>query len=372
MSRFSLFVLLLPFASLAFSADGPPEPTAKPLLRAVDLKCGEAAEVELCNGAKVRVKLLELKETTDSLRQAVREARVQVEVDGQTAWLTSANYQLAASPWPACRSTARSPRGRWPTASSERVGPGERRPAAAVARRLAAGAAGHVRLSGQAAVVRQFHADGQRAVLRRRRRATRRSQQIYYHYGLDFGGCGGHDRGRGRDRRAGRLGRQRDVCPATRTRPSRRATTWSTCSTPGAGTTATATSQSIDRAIRPGVTVQAGAAARACWARKGGSGGWTHLHFDIYCRQPSGKWGCQEAYAFAWEAYQQQYEPKLSPSPGRTTWRARRKGDARRQPSWSADGRIAAYQWTFTDGTTADGPRVERAYHDGPATTARC
>jgi len=40
--------------------------------------------------------------------------------------------------------------------------------------------------------------------------------------------------------------------------------------------------------------------------KEGGSGGWSHLHFDIQSRQPSGKWGTQEAYAFAWEAYRQE------------------------------------------------------------------
>ena len=45
--------------------------------------------------------------------------------------------------------------------------------------------------------------------------------------------------------------------------------------------------------------------------KEGGSGGWSHLHFDIKCKQPSGMWGIQNAYAFAWEAYQRQYKPKI-------------------------------------------------------------
>ena len=32
--------------------------------------------------------------------------------------------------------------------------------------------------------------------------------------------------------------------------------------------------------------------------KEGGSGGWTHLHFDITKRQPSGLWGIEEGYAF--------------------------------------------------------------------------
>jgi len=36
--------------------------------------------------------------------------------------------------------------------------------------------------------------------------------------------------------------------------------------------------------------------------KEGGSGGWAHLHFEIKARQPSGKYGTEEGYAFLWEA----------------------------------------------------------------------
>ena len=44
--------------------------------------------------------------------------------------------------------------------------------------------------------------------------------------------------------------------------------------------------------------------------KEGGSGGWSHLHFDITSRQPSGLWGIQEGYAFLWEAYQREQKPQ--------------------------------------------------------------
>ncbi len=53
-----------------------------------------STDVGLCDGTEVQVKLLDLKETRDSLRDAVRNARVQVEIDGQKVWLMSANYNL--------------------------------------------------------------------------------------------------------------------------------------------------------------------------------------------------------------------------------------------------------------------------------------
>jgi hypothetical protein len=65
-----------------------------PLMRTVDIDLGRSQQVELADGRRVAVKLLELKESRDSVRNAVREARVLVDVDGQPIWLTSANYQL--------------------------------------------------------------------------------------------------------------------------------------------------------------------------------------------------------------------------------------------------------------------------------------
>ncbi len=71
------------------------QPTeSQPLLRVVDLNVGESQSVQLCDGREVSVKLLDLQQRRDPFRQAVREARVTVSVDGQTAELTSATYHL--------------------------------------------------------------------------------------------------------------------------------------------------------------------------------------------------------------------------------------------------------------------------------------
>jgi hypothetical protein len=45
--------------------------------------------------------------------------------------------------------------------------------------------------------------------------------------------------------------------------------------------------------------------------KEGGSGGWSHLHFEIFGRQLSDKWGVIEGYAFLWEAYLLEQKPKL-------------------------------------------------------------
>src|SRR5262245_48104933 len=97
--------------------------------------------------------------------------------------------------------------------------------------------------------------------------------------------------------------------------------------------------------------------------KEGNSGGWSHLHFDITSKQPSGRYGIQEGYALLWESYQRQYSPKLIAvaRPHHFIYTGQKVTlDAGR--SWSADGKIAKYEWTFTDGGTATGSTIERKY----------
>lgn len=76
------------------AAAAPPKPTLPEPMRTVDLNVGESQEVELPGGKKVAVRLLDLRETRDRLRDAVRLAEVKVEVAGQPVTLVSANYRL--------------------------------------------------------------------------------------------------------------------------------------------------------------------------------------------------------------------------------------------------------------------------------------
>src|SRR6185503_18945115 len=68
--------------------------SALPLFRVIDLNRGEAARVRLSDGQDVQVKLLEVQETRDPVRSAVREAAVTVEIDGKNITLRSGNYHL--------------------------------------------------------------------------------------------------------------------------------------------------------------------------------------------------------------------------------------------------------------------------------------
>src|SRR3954469_9742695 len=62
--------------------------------------------------------------------------------------------------------------------------------------------------------------------------------------------------------------------------------------------------------IKPGAEVKMGQSI-GLLGKEGGSGGWSHLHFDIFAKQPSGKWGIIDGYAFLWEANLHERQPKL-------------------------------------------------------------
>ncbi|MCK4967170.1 peptidoglycan DD-metalloendopeptidase family protein, partial [bacterium] len=119
---------------------------------------------------------------------------------------------------------------------------------------------------------------------------------------------------------------------------------------------------SIDPAVKPGAMVSMGQKI-GILGKEGSSGGWAHLHFVIKCKQPSGKWGDEEGYAFLWESYINQFNPAVIAvarphqvaAVGQTVTLDGRK-------SRSIKGEITIYEWTLTDGTTAAGPTAEQVY----------
>ncbi len=337
----------------------PPEPTIEPLVRVVDLELGQSREVELCDGKKVHVKLLDLKETIGSVRGAVREARVHVEIDGRSAWLTSANYELPKTvgnvriDCPITRGYLQnSNREAWGLEKDARLrlwpaGSPLIRPGSFVYPVKQRWFASATQMANEPCYVDA----GERPTVRK----------IYYHYGLDFGGAEGLV----------------EVVAAT----DGLVVSARTEKLPGYDQTPVQPRydvvyivdhrgwhyryshfESIDEAIRPGRKIRAGERL-GLLGKEGGSGGWTHLHFGVSCRQPSGKWGSQEAYAFAWEAYLRQYDPQLIAvaRPHHVIFTGEEiELDATR--CWSAEAKIDRYEWTFTDGTTATGPKVRRTY----------
>src|ERR1019366_6500355 len=115
----------------------------------------------------------------------------------------------------------------------------------------------------------------------------------------------------------------------------------------------------IDPAVRPGARIALGQKLGVL-GKEGGSGGWSHLHFDISARQPSGVWGIEEGYAFLWQAYQQEHPRELAAvaRPHALVW----AGQKVTLDGSRSHGHGLRYEWTFTEGGSANGDRVERTY----------
>jgi hypothetical protein len=335
-------------------------PTRTALVRAVDLDLNEAKEVRLADGTRVTVKLLRVDETRDALRDAVRQALVKVELNGASLVLTSATYHLPvaiAGVQVDCPITqghvANSSEGNawgllknarlrlWPAASPW-IEPGT-----FVYPLKQRWFASYTQMANEPSFV-----DGGEAPS---------NKKIYYHYGLDSGGAEGIV-----DVVAATAGRVissgNEVLPGYDDSPVKPRYDVVYVLDDRGWYYRYSHLQIIHPAVRPGVPIRLGQNV-GILGKEGGSGGWSHLHFDITSRQPSGLWGIQEGYAFLWEAFQREYAPKIVAvaRPHHLLF-AGENVVLDGSKSWSASGKLARYDWTFTDGTTSSGPVVQRTY----------
>lgn len=352
-----LLTIVLSAATVGYAK--PPEPTRPVAHRAVDLMLGESAEIVFANGAKASVKLLDLQEKTDAMSKAVREAKVQVTVNGETVWLRSANYNLpviAGGVQIDCPITkgynANSTADSWALEKDARL-----RLWPAGSPWIEPGTFVYPVKQRWFATMTQFsneptYVDGGDRPDRKK---------IYYHNDLDFGGCEGLvEVVAATDALIVSVGDKiADGYIGTPVRPRYDVVyalddrgwyyRYSHLHT-------------IDAAIQLGTRVKMGQRIGVL-GKEGASGGWSHLHFGIKSRQPSGKWGTEEAYAFAWEAYGREYKPTvIAVARPHHFIRAGETITLDAAKSWSADGKIERFDWSFTDGTTAEGAKIERRY----------
>lgn len=335
-------------------ADEKPE---DPLVRVIDLAVGEEAVVKLHDGSVATVKLLNLKEERDPIRDAVRISEVTVSVNGEQAVLKSGMYNLPrtvggvqidcsitkgynSNGTPEFWGLDKDARLRlWP-ADSPLLPPGAL--IYPVKQRWFASATwfDNEPIDGGAAI----------------------EKKIYYHSGIDIGATEGMTEVvAATDALVVSSGLQildeHKVDTPAKIRYDvvylldRRGWYYRYSHM-----------QSIDPAIVPGRVIKQGDRIGVV-GKEGASGGWSHLHFEIVCRQPSGKWGTQASYALLREAYLRQYQTPLIAcvrsryfiTPGESLTLDGNK-------SWSASGAIDRFEWKFTDGTTASGPTVTRSY----------
>lgn len=337
----------------------PPAPTHEALVRALDLNVGESAEIALADGAKVSARLIDLREERDSMSGAVRVARVKVSVNGAEAWLTSANYNLPLTVGGAqvdCPITkgynSNSGTDSWGLLKDARLrfwpaGSPWMEPGTFVYPLKQRWFATMTQMANEPTYV-----DGGDRPDR---------TKIYYHNDLDFGGCEALV----------------EVVAAT----EGTVVSVSNKNLPGYENTPVSPRydvvyvlddrgwyyryshlHEIDALVQPGARLRMGQRVGVL-GKEGASGGWSHLHFGIKSRQPSGKWGTQEAYAFAWEAYvREQKTAVIAVARPHHFIRAGETITLDGSKSWCASGKLARYQWTFSDGATATGATVSRRY----------
>jgi murein DD-endopeptidase MepM/ murein hydrolase activator NlpD len=338
-------------------------PTRAPLRSVVDLDVGETARVNLRDGTSAEVTLDGVDVTVDPVRSALREARVRLTINGKPAMIGSGNYRL---PEPAggvqvdCPVVSaynrNSTEDHWGLVKAARV-------------RLWPAGSPWIEPETFAYPARQrwfasmtqmanepVYVDGGEVPS---------NPKIYYHSGLDIGGAEGLV----------------EVVAATDgVVASSGLETLPGLDVKGDGSPVRprydviylrddrgwyyrySHLKSIDPAVTPGSLVTKGQKLGAL-GKEGGSGGWSHLHFEAKSLQPSGKWGTEEAFAYLWQAAtREQNLEVIAVARPHTLARIGEPVRLDGSKSWSRSGPPARHDWIFSDGTTSTSPVVERVF----------
>ena len=341
------------------------KPTRRPLVRVVDLDVGESSEVELCDGSRTTVRLADLQETRDEVLAAVSDAAVTIEIGGEPVTVGAGLYHLPRTVGRVrldCAVTRGTTEGshmdHWGLVKDARI-----RLWPAVSPLAAEDTFGYPVVQGWFACGTSYANE---------QVSPRPGGRAYLHAGLDIGGADGMTEVVcAADGLV--ITSQASILPGYEGVPQRDGAPMK----PGRDIVTVIDDRgwcyryvhlhSIDPAIQVGDRVTMGQRI-GLLGKEGTSGGWAHLHFEVKCLQPSGRWGTQEAYALIHEACRRQYDLRLMAvaQPRMFAWTGRPVLlDGSR--SWSASGGIARFDWIFTDGSTASGVRAERVY-DQPGT----
>lgn len=364
MRNFAAFLSILLFCCsfvIAAEQNSPPQndkTMLEPLYRAVDLTVGQSQDVALANGDKITVKLVGIDEKRDELRNAVRRALVTVEVGGKTAVLTSATYNLPVVvdgvqiDCPVTKGYVQKDSNPWSLDADARL-------------RIWPAGSPWIRPGTFLYPLRQRWFAGQTLMTNEIGDDERvGDESVYYHWGLDFGGS--EDQVEVQAATDGQVVSARGDVLQPGEYPPMVAPRYDVIYIRDARGWFYRYSHlnSIDPAIKVGGMVKMGQTL-GLLGKEGASGGWTHLHFDIVSPQPSGRYGQDDAYAFVWQAYRQEYSPVLVAiaRPRMIAWAGSPlELDAARSWSELGPGGIKSYEWSLSNGKTALGPSAVISY----------
>ncbi len=328
-----------------------------PLFKTIDLNLGEKAVVELTDGSRHIIQALDLRVKTDPVAGAVREMIVVLTIDNNRVLLNSGGYHLPVQldgiqiDCPVTKALMKTTdQDAWSLEKDIRL------------RVWPAGSPWITPGTFQYPLEKKlFDSHTQMTNIPVADLTKPGAKRIYYHSGLDFGGCEGVDK----------------VCAATdgyivsvgldasEILPSSVATRYDVVNIRDDRGWYYRYShmKEIDKRLKPGDRIAMGQELGVI-GKEGASGGWAHLHFSISSMMPSGKFGNQCAYAFNWEAYQKKYNPDIM-AIARPDQIARVGDEVKLDGSRSRsrENFIASYEWTLSDGKRSMTPVASITYH---------
>jgi len=314
-----------------------------------ELNVGQTREITLTNGESVKLTLLGIDEARDDVRNAIREVKLRVKVDGEEVVLSCGNYNLPVSigkvniDCPAAKNyLSNSMRDFWKITKDARF-------------RLWPKDSPYIEEGTFGYPIKQrwmanfTHSGNEPSLTGWGVRFD--WEKVYYHEGHDIGGADGMDEilsatdGRvisirnetlegfedmpigGREDRLIIVDERNWICFYSHL-------------------------DSTNPSIKPGDKVKKGDKLGLI-GKKGGSGGIVHLHFGIFCKDElSDEWKVEDAYPYLWEAYKNEYEPKLKaiarPLQVLLSVQAARFDGSK---SMGLDNPIVSYEWYYGDGT---------------------
>jgi len=327
------------------------------LFHSIDLDVDQFREVTLADGTTATLKLLGVTEIRDPVRNALRGAKVIVEVNGVRGVLGCATYHLPTEvggvriDCPVIKGYVRSYTNRWSIARDARFriwakqGPFIRPGTFQYPLEQRWGAA--------STLFDNEIGDGE----------LYGTERVYYHQGFDFGGA---------DRFVPIYAATDGLVVSARGKSSdgipecvRSRYDVVYLRDPRGWYYRYSHFDSIDDSVQVGGKVSIGQQIGVL-GKEGGSGGWSHLHFELIRPQEDGTYGSDSMYAFLHQVYQAHSdEPVIAVARPQILGFVDKPILLDGSRSWSATGRQGMkYQWSFDDGSRATGAKVEHVFRD--------